>query len=222
MPGVFVFACWVHDAAGQGEAETAMAEPRYPNESAGLSRGARRLAQGRAGADREDQGARRQAPHAAARRQAQGGLRLPVGRQRQARRAREILRAVRRQGYADHLLMDVRPGLGQAVHVLHVADGWLRPRLVLGLAGRRLRRDRQGAAGEDRRLGEAARLDADPAAVRLRRDLPGRLQVPGAGQRRHAVAGDAGVPEDRTAGFFISGRPRPTRTTSTRCGRTGI
>ncbi len=38
------------------------------------------------------------------------------------------------------------PGLGQAVHVLHLADGWLRPRLVFGVARRRLRRRRQGKA----------------------------------------------------------------------------
>ena len=65
------------------------------------------------------------------------------------------------------LLMDVRPELGQALPVLHVADGWVRPRLVFGRAGRRVRHDRQGAARKNRRVGEGARLVADPAAVRL-------------------------------------------------------
>ena len=65
------------------------------------------------------------------------------------------------------LLVHVRPELGQALSVLHVADGWVRPRLVFGRAGRSLRRDRQGAGRKDRRLGQGARLVADPAAVRL-------------------------------------------------------
>ena len=44
------------------------------------------------------------------------------------------------------------------------------------------------------RLGEGARLVADPAAVRSGVAVPGGLQVPGR-QRRHAVAGDAFVQE---------------------------
>ena len=50
----------------------------------------------------------------------------------QGRTAREVLRAVRREEFVAALLIHVRPKLGQAVSVLHVADGWVRPDLVLG------------------------------------------------------------------------------------------
>ena len=45
-----------------------MSELRYPNESRGVSRGARRIAQGRAGARRQGEGRGRKAPQAPARR----------------------------------------------------------------------------------------------------------------------------------------------------------
>ena len=170
----------------------------------GLSRCARSPAQGRAGARRQDESRGGKAPQAAARRAAEGGLRLPVGQRRQGRAAREILRAVRRQGHAPALLVHVRAELGQAVSVLHVADGWVRPHLVFGRAGRRVRRDRQGAGRTDQRVGQGARLVADPAAVRLRVAVPGGLQVPGR-ERRHAVAGDACVHEARRQDFPFLG-----------------
>ena len=47
-------------------------------------------------------------------------------------------------------------------------------------AGRRVRHDRQGAGRKDRRVGEGARLVADPAVVRIRVAVSGGLQVPGA------------------------------------------
>ena len=46
--------------------------------------------------------------------------------------AGQILGALWRQEFADPLLVDVRPELGQSVPVVHVADGWVRPRLVFG------------------------------------------------------------------------------------------
>ena len=77
--------------------------------------------------------------------------------------------------------------------------------------------DRQGAGRKDRRLGEAARLVADPAAVRLRVAFSEGLQMPGR-DRRHAAGVDAHVPASATARFFCSGQPKGA---STRCGRTG-
>ena len=105
-----------------------------------------------------------------------------MGERGEGRTAREILRAVRRQEYAHALLVDVRAELGQSLSVLHsLMDGFDRD-LVLGHAGRRLRRDRQGAGRKDQCLGEEARLVTDPAFVRIRVALPGGLQVPGAGR----------------------------------------
>jgi predicted dithiol-disulfide oxidoreductase (DUF899 family) len=48
-----------------------------------------------------------------------------MGERRQGRAAREVLRAVRRQEFAAALFIHVRPELGQAVSVLHLADGWV-------------------------------------------------------------------------------------------------
>ena len=77
---------------------------------------------------------------------------------------REVLRAVRRQEHAAALLLHVRPELGQAVPVLHVAHGWLRSQLVPGHARRRVRRHRQGPGREDQCVGQATRMVADRAA----------------------------------------------------------
>ena len=184
-----------------------MSEPRYPNESqeyrdardALLKDEQELVDKVKAVAEK-----RRKLPPGG---RTEGGLRLPVGQRRQGRTAREILRAVRRQEHAAALLVDVRPELGQAVSVLHVADGWVRPHLVFGRARRRVRRHRQGAGREDQRLGEGARLVADPAPVRIRVAVSGGLQVPGR-ERRHAAAGDACLHASATARFSISGAPR--------------
>ena len=101
--------------------------------------------------------------------------------------ARELLRAVRRQEHVAALFMDVRPKLGQALSVLHVADGWVRPDLVPGQPGRCLRRDRQSPRRKDQCLGKGARLVADPSAVWLRVDLSEGLRVSGR-DRRHQQA----------------------------------
>ena len=58
-------------------------------------------------------------------------------------------------------------------------------------AGRRVRRDRQGAGRKNQCVGDEARMVTDPASVRLRVAVSGGLQMPGAGQRRQATAGDA-------------------------------
>src|SRR4029079_9988501 len=137
-------------------------------------------------------------------RSSERGLRLPVGQRRQSRSAREVLRAVRRQEFVAALFIHVRPKLGQALPVLHVADGWVWPELVPGQPGRCFRRDRQGAGRKDQRLGERARMVADPAAVRLRVDVSEGLWVPRYEpwrDRRRSAGRDACVQETRWQDF---------------------
>ena len=64
-----------------------MAELRYPNESRKYREARDALAEGRAGADRQGEGARGEAAQASARRRAEGGLCLSVGQRREGRRA---------------------------------------------------------------------------------------------------------------------------------------
>ena len=124
----------------------------------------------------------------------EGGLRLPVGRRRrgrqETRRAREILRAVRRQEHAAALLMDVRPELGQAVPVLHVADGWVRSHLVLGRAGCRVRRrsprPRPKRSTPGRRSAAGRRSRCCPATSRLIRRTTNARARPTTCSRRDA------------------------------------
>ena len=75
------------------------------------------------------------------------------------------------------LFLDVRAELGQALSLLHLADGWVRPDLVFGFAGCGLCGDRQGAGREDQCLGEGTWVVTDPAGLRFRVAIPGGLPV---------------------------------------------
>src|SRR5437667_2291014 len=71
----------------------------------GVSKGARCIAQGGAEACRSRESRGGKATNAASRGRAQGGLRLPVGQRREGGKAREVLRAIRRQEHAAALLV---------------------------------------------------------------------------------------------------------------------
>ena len=162
-----------------------------------------------------------EAAKASARRRAQGGLRLSVGQRGEGRQEREILRAVRRQGHAHPLLMDVRAELGQAVPVLHVADGWVRPRLVLGQRGTRRsrrsprRRRKRSMPGRTKRgwsqiplfSGYESPFQADYKCQDPKND---DMQQP----VMHVFT-------KRDGKIFHFWATETTRTTSIRCGRTG-
>ena len=70
-------------------------------------------------------------------------------------------------------------------------------------------------------MGEGARLVTDPARLRIRVAVSGGLQVPGAGERRHAMAGDACLHEAGRQDFSFLGDGDDAPITSIRCGPTG-
>src|SRR5215471_883909 len=87
----------------------------------GISRCARRIAQGRTGACRQSKIPGSQTPHSPSGRAVEGRLRLRMGERRKSGEKREILRAVRGQEYPPALLVHVRPELGQALPFLYFA-----------------------------------------------------------------------------------------------------
>ena len=107
---------------------------------------------------------------------------------RKVEAAGKILRAVRRQEHADHLLMDMRARTGTTRALVHVADGWVRSQLV-----RQVSRDASFVAIAK---APAEKISAAGPRVADGREIPllsgfeigvqSRLQMPGDSERHAA------------------------------------